>query len=173
MGIVSSCCEKDYTEIKDGEASGTEMAGTPARKAEEGSEFTSVQKDEAHFGAEEHDQNQTTFAGIEMDLKFTSKSTYEKKFVWLNSYSHTIHMSMTPVKEKRHKEASLADVTDVISGPPNKCKELTPAHESLCLTVNFKRGGGIDLKFESETERDLWFKTLNILTKEVAKLAKE
>ena len=170
MGIVSSCCEKDdYTEIKDGETAPS-TAATPSGKSDEGMEFTSVQKDETHFGTEKHDQNSSTFAGIEMDLKFTSKSSYEKKFVWLNSFSHTIHMSLTPVKEKRHKEASLADVTDVISGPPNKCKELTPAHEALCLTVNFKRRGGIDLKFDTETERDLWFKTLNILTKEVAKL---
>ena len=58
-------------------------------------------------------------------------------------------MSATAVKEKRHKEASLADVTDIIAGPPNKCKNLTPSHEKTCLTVQFKRGGGIDLKFDN------------------------
>ncbi len=176
MGVISSCCEKDdYTEIKDD--SGAEMGSTstPLGKTEvagEGAEFHSVQKDEIHFGVEKYNQDESPFAGIELELKFTSKSSYEKKFVWLNSYSHTIHMSLTPVKEKRHKEASLADVTDVIAGPPNKCKEPTPSHETLCLTINFKRGGGIDLKFESETDREMWYKTLNALVKEISSISK-
>jgi len=54
-------------------------------------------------------------------------------------------------------------VTGVVAGPPNRCKGLTPAHESLCLTINFKRGGGIDLKFENEAIRDLWYESLNNL----------
>lgn len=168
MGVISSCCEKDdYTELKD--ENEAELS-TPSGKGAEGSEFHSVQKDEVHFGTEKYDQSESPFAGLELDLKFTSKSSYEKKFVWLNSYSHTIHMSLSQVKEKRHKEASLADVTQIIAGPPNKCKDLTPAHESLCLTVNFKRGGGIDLKFTSEAQRDLWYKMLNALVKEITSL---
>ena len=59
-------------------------------------------------------------------------------------------------KDRRHKEASLSDVTDVVKGMPKKFKEgLVPAPEH-CLTVVFKRGGGIDLKFDTENTRDIW-----------------
>ncbi len=160
MGNFCSCCEKDYTELPD---SSTELAQINEEK--EGAEFISVQTDEVHIGKEEYDQNLAPFKGLSIDLKFTSKSSYEQKFVWLNSYSYTIHMSQVASKERRHKEASLADVTGIIAGPPLKCKAFTQAHESLCITVNFKRGGGIDLKFDSEEMRDLWFQTLSTLTK--------
>jgi enolase len=65
-------------------------------------------------------------------------------------------------KERRHKEASLADVTSVVSGPPAKSKGNTGNEilGDLCLTVNFKRGGGIDLQFKSREERDSWYNTL-------------
>ena len=97
MGAVSSCCEKDYAEISDTPVDG------------EGSEFAAVAKDEAHL-ADEYNQNLSPFTGLMVELKFTSKSGYEEKFVWLNSTSKTIHMSTHSTKEKRHKEASLADV---------------------------------------------------------------
>lgn len=32
--------------------------------------------------------------------------------------------------------------------------------ESLCLTINFKRGGGIDLMLKTEPERDNWYSVL-------------
>ena len=118
--LCSSCCEKsDYTEIVDANteltASHTSAvargaaAGAAAEK--EGMEFSSVQKDEEHVGAEKFDQSLSPFKGLFIDLKFTSKSSYEPKFVWLNSYSNTIHMSQVASKERRHKEASLADVS--------------------------------------------------------------
>jgi enolase len=82
--------------------------------------------------------------------------------VWLNSSTRTIHMSQHMTKERRHKEASLADVTSVVSGPPAKSKGNTGNEilGDLCLTVNFKRGGGIDLQFKSREERDSWYNTL-------------
>lgn len=165
--LLTSCCEKDdYTELKDTEIASTPAASTAAAAVVEveGSEFQSVQKDEEHEGTEVYDQTISAFKGLMIDLKFTSKSSYEEKFVWLNSYSNTIHMSQIVSKEKRHKEASLADVTSLVAGPPNKCKGLTPAHEAVCLTINFKRGGGIDLKFSTEEVRDLWYRTLRKLT---------
>jgi hypothetical protein len=117
--LLSNCCEKsDYAEIKDTEI----VPKTSPRQvleadvdASEGSEFASVQKDESHVGPEIYDQTLSVFKGIMLDLKFTSKSSYEQKFVWLNSYSNTIHMSQTTSKEKRHKEASLADVSTSFS----------------------------------------------------------
>ena len=96
MGAISSCCQKsDYASL-DGGA--------------EGSEFSGVDKDEAHT-ADKYNQELSTFIGSQLELKFTSKSGYEDKFVWLNSTSKTIHMSVHTTKEKRHKEASLGDVS--------------------------------------------------------------
>ena len=73
-------------------------------------------------------------------------------------------MSQHMSKERRHREASLADVTDVVAGPPAKRKHVEGEDESVftenCLTINFKRGGGIDLQFKNEEERDEWFDAL-------------
>lgn len=69
-------------------------------------------------------------------------------------------MSQYMTKDRRHKEASLSDVTSVVAGPPSKSKRAGGEPEGLCLTVNFKRGGGIDLLFQSEQERNVWFTTL-------------
>lgn len=73
-------------------------------------------------------------------------------------------MSQHMTKERRHKEASLLDVTSVVAGPPVK-RKTQPATDisDMCLTVNFKRGGGIDLQFKSMKERDLWYDTLTKL----------
>ncbi len=66
-------------------------------------------------------------------------------------------------KERRHKEASIGDVTGVICGPPEKYKasqgqsgEPQQLDPNLCLSVKFVRGGGIDLKFTTMKERDDW-----------------
>lgn len=109
---------------------------------------------EQHF-----DLNSTVFTGSEMLQKFTNKSVYDRRFVWLNLKSRTIHMSQHMTKERRHKEASLNDVTSVIFGPPLKSK--IPINDKQCLTVHFKKGGGIDLLLASEAECLLWFSVLN------------
>ena len=73
-------------------------------------------------------------------------------------------MSQYMTKDRRHKEASLADVTSVVAGPPAKSKRNSVDNSDIpdanCLTINFKRGGGIDLIFKTEAERILWFSTL-------------
>lgn len=47
----------------------------------------------------------------------------------------------------------------MIYGSPLKSK--TPVNDKQCLTVHFRRGGGIDLMMSSEAECLLWFHTLN------------
>jgi hypothetical protein len=112
--------------------------------------------------SKEFDPNSSTFQGAYLDQKFTSKTTYEPRFVWVNLETLTIHMSQHNTKERRHKEASLADVTNVERGPPKRLKLATDVtNEAACMTVNFQRGGGIDLKFATEAECDLWFKVLS------------
>ena len=93
-------------------------------------------------------------------IKFTSKTTYEPRFVWVNLDTLTIHMSQHNTKERRHKEASLADVTNVERGAPKRIKSTDVVNDATCMTVNFQRGGGIDLKFSSEAECATWFAVL-------------
>jgi hypothetical protein len=108
-----------------------------------------------------YDQNLPPFVGCEVLQKFNNNTAYNKRFVWLNSNTRTIHMSQHMTKERRHKEASLSDVTSVVAGPPAKKKaEAVENVTDLCLTVNFKRGGGIDLQFKTKEERDVWYNTL-------------
>jgi len=76
-------------------------------------------------------------------------------------------MSDHSSKERRHKEASLTDVTDFVLGMPKRFKEgLVPIPEH-CLTVVFKRGGGIDLKFDTENTRNIWAETLSRIVSQV------
>ena len=104
MGAITSCCQKDGAEDR------ALLAG------EEGMEFGAVDTDEPHT-ADMYNQNLSPFTGLSIELKFTSKSSYEDKFVWLNSTSKTIHMSTHQTKEKRHKEASLTAVSSYIYLP--------------------------------------------------------
>ena len=118
-------------------------------------------KSPSHNNAMFYDQNLPPFAGCEVLQKFNNNTAYNKRFVWLNSASRTIHMSQHMTKERRHKEASLSDVTSVVAGPPAKKKaEAVENVSDMCLTVNFKRGGGIDLQFKTKEERDIWYNTL-------------
>ena len=89
MGAISSCCKEE----------------------EEGSELISALQDEVLSKDDKHDQKLLPFRGCRIQTKFTSKATYESRFVWLNSTTKTIHMSTHDQKDKRHKEASLADVS--------------------------------------------------------------
>ena len=70
----------------------------------------------------------------------------------MNHKSHS-----ASVLKRRHKEASLADVTSVGKGGPRRMRNME-GNISSCLTVNFQKGGGIDLRFTTDAERDLWFK---------------
>ena len=80
--------------------------------------------------------------------------------MWVNLDTLTIHMSQHNTKERRHKEASLADVTNVERGAPKRIKSTDQVNDATCMTVNFQRGGGIDLKFSSEAECATWFAVL-------------
>lgn len=114
--------------------------------------------------AKEFDLNSPVFAGSVVDQKFSNKSTYDQKFVWINIDSRTLNLSEYRTKEKRHKEASLTDVVNVVAGPPEKFKatvsetgEVEKLNVACCMSVTFVRGGGIDLKFKTEAERDAWY----------------
>lgn len=113
--------------------------------------------------AAEFDLKSSIFEGAFVDQKFTSKTLYEPRFVWVSLENLTIHMSQHNTKERRHKEASLSDVTNVERGAPKKIKpsESEQIDESCCMAVNFQRGGGIDLKFSTAAECTLWFKVLS------------
>ena len=112
------------------------------------------------------DEKLPVFQVTEVHQKFTNKSGFEKKFIWLSLKTKTIHMSTYENKERRHKEANLNDITTIVSGAPQLFKAdeqvNVNANELSCrsLTVNFKRGGGIDIMFANESDRDLWFHTL-------------
>ena len=74
-------------------------------------------------------------------------------------------------KERRHKEASLEDVTDVVAGPPSKLGNNSKSIDgNVCLTIQFKRGGGIDLKFSSSKNRNEWFDLLHRILMQINSL---
>jgi hypothetical protein len=111
--------------------------------------------------SKEFDLSASIFEGLTVDQKFTSKTSYEPRFVWVNLETLTIHMSTHNTKERRHKEASLSDVTSVERGAPKRLKSASDINSpNSCMTVNFQRGGGIDLKFEADSECDLWYRVL-------------
>jgi hypothetical protein len=113
------------------------------------------------------DRDSAVFKGMVAEQKFFSKSSYDPKFVWINLKSRTLCLSEHTSRDRSHKEASLADITGVIAGPPERFKAPLGADEQpsklnyeTCLSIKFVRGGGIDLKFQSTSERDAWYNTL-------------
>lgn len=131
------------------------------------------------IASEPFDPNWSIFEGLEIKQKFNNKSTYDSRFIWVSLNTRTIHMSQYMTKERRHKEASLNDVTEVTIGYPEKMKPNTKASEvgdiadaikeNCCMTITFKRGGGIDLLFNSVTDRDLWYTALKRMLSEFSK----
>jgi len=102
------------------------------------------------------DPTSGVFEGLELLQKFTNKSSYDTRFIWINMQTNTMHMSQYMTKDRRHKEASLSEVTHVEEARPSKVKSVAPIDPSLCLTINFKRGGGIDLLFKTTADRNEW-----------------
>lgn len=145
--ICSSCCEEEKKN---------------ARAADDDTSFQNDQGSDLNTSIlSDFDLTCSVFEGASVYQKFTSKHTYEPRFVWVNLETRTIHMSLYHnSKERRHKEASLADVTSVEKGGPKRVKNME-GNISSCLTVNFQRGGGIDLRFNTDTECDLWCSVLN------------
>lgn len=104
----------------------------------------------------ELDLNADVFQGIPIQQKFSNRSLYETRFIWIKLKSRTIHLSEHMTRDRRHKEASLQDVVSIFAGPPKKPLGKSDADADLCLTVHFKAGGGIDLKFQTQEQRDRW-----------------
>ena len=103
--------------------------------------------------------NLSIFKGLAVDQKFTNSSTFEKKFIWVNYETRTLHMSQHMSKEGRHKEASLIDVKSLSTNTPTKLKR-GESSDNHFLTIGFVRGGSIDLRFQTTYERDIWYNTL-------------
>jgi hypothetical protein len=165
MGCTLPCCD-DYAELKDEvEDYGVEVPSSkesPSGKYQPTTTATLVGKKNEDLL--DLDLSSPVFKGTTCDQKFSNKSTYDQKFIWINIHSRTINLSEYKTKEKRHKEAGIADIVNVVAGPPEKYKATTDANGSpekmnigLFLSVTFIRGGGIDLRFASETERDAWY----------------
>ena len=152
MGFCFSCCRTYESIPGSGRNDGVEFQAAPG-----------VKDDEALLNDIDFDQKFKVFQGQEVFLKFSSKRDYEKKFLWIHTKTKTIHMSTHTSKEKRHKEASLADVTDVVTSIPLKVPAAGAPAENLCLSINFKKGGGIDLLFSSQADRDQWYRVLSKL----------
>ena len=127
--------------------------------------------------AKEFDLNSVVFKGTVVEQKFSNKSTYDNKFAWINFTNRTLNLSEHMTKERRHKEASLSDVINVVAGPPEKYKsppnDTEKLNPHLCLSVKFVRGGGIDLKFKSVVDRDIWFDVITRLVLQQTKIETE
>jgi hypothetical protein len=113
--------------------------------------------------------NSSVFRGLLVDQKFTNTSSFDKRFIWVNYETKTLHMSQHESKEGRHKEASLTDIKTIEQKPPLKLRKKaddTNNNDDVYLTISFVRGGSIDLKFKSVEERNVWHTTLNKLISE-------
>jgi hypothetical protein len=131
----------------------------------------------------EYDMNTPVFKGMIVQQKFFNKSSYDPKFVWINLNTRSLCLSEHSVKERRHKEANIADITGVLAGPPEKYKATNSGNANgndgnltlnpdLCLSIKFVRGGGIDLQFQSIAERDTWYTILTRLILQEKELRK-
>ena len=110
------------------------------------------------------DLKSTVFEGSVILRKFSRNRKYEFRFMWVNHETGTIHMSIYNLKDRRHKEASLGDVSSILKGAPNIADE-TVGKSSCCLTINFQKDSGIDLCFTTEIECDLWYTVLSRIIK--------
>lgn len=164
MGCTLPCCT-DYTELKN-----EDFAVEVVSSKHHGDSLRDVNTPTRDSNILDLDLNSPVFKGTTAMQKFSNKSTYDQKFVWINIHNRTLNLSEYNTKEKRHKEASIGDVVNVVAGPPEKFKAAVDENgvqEKLnigqCLSVTFVRGGGIDLKFLTEAERDAWYLALTKL----------
>eukprot|EP01036_Dinobryon_divergens_P028017 gene28017-36898_t len=120
------------------------------------------------------DLNSSVFIPSLLEQKFSNKSSYEIKYAWINISARTLNLSDHPSKERRHKEAGLTDVISVIAGPPDKYKprggDAANVNPNQCLTIKFVRGGGIDFKFKTKDERDIWYEVISGLVMQQKKI---
>jgi hypothetical protein len=127
----------------------------------------------------EYDLNSAVFKGMVVQQKFFNKSSYDPKFVWINLATRSLCLSEHNIKERRHKEANIADIVGVMAVAPEKYKapvnsngETIPLNPDLCLSIKFVRGGGIDLQFQTREERDVWYSVIARLTLQEKELRK-
>ena len=170
----------EYTEIPDATAHNSttrspastslELVQSNTTRTNDGEQSPFHNVSDASYEAsilKEFDMGSSVFKGTVVDQKFTNKSSFEPKFAWVNVNTRSINLSEHMSTQKRHKEANIADIVTVVAGPPEKYRPPNaisgPLDFRLCLTVNFHRGGGIDLKFKSEAERDEWYAVLTKL----------
>jgi len=112
------------------------------------------------------DVNSIVFKGTSAQQKFSNKTSFDPRFLWVNLYNSTLNLSEYTSKEKRHKEVSIKDIVSVVQALPvkaDKRKDADKLNIDLCLTISFTKGGGIDICFQSKDDRDLWYGTLNKL----------
>lgn len=127
--------------------------------------FNKVKENEmTTLGGSKHDPELPVFKGDWIEQKFSNKSSYIRKFVWINTENKTLNVSDYARKDRKRQEASLTDFVSVTAGKPDKYKpDISPAGQpididgQLCLSIRFMRGG-IDMKFKTEAERDIWLK---------------
>jgi hypothetical protein len=170
MGCVIDCFKNtEYEPIKDEpedalDASESSPSITPSKSINGEHAFQNVPDiNEEEKSKSQFDLNSNVFKGSVVEQKFSNKSSYDPKFAWVNYATRTLNLSEFMTKERRHKEASLSDVVHVVAGAPEKLKKDVVADNSLCLSVKFVRGGGIDLLFKTTAERDLWFDVIQDL----------
>ena len=151
MGNLCCCCTRGYQSIPDG----------GDKKTFESDALLSNGK--INF-------NSSIFKGLTVDQKFTTTSTFDRRYIWVNYETRTLHMSQHETKEGRHKEASLTDIKSIETKPPLKLRKKTDNEpdisKDIYLTIAFVRGGSIDLRFKTTEERNLWYNTFNTLIAE-------
>jgi hypothetical protein len=138
----NSCCkEEGYTEIKDNKG--------------ESDALDDLKKEDFAYGDE-------IFEGLRLKRKYTTKFDYESNRMWVDLPSKSLHVSVYDDKVKSHKEASIAQITEIIFDGPLKNPTKTDPHcppGERCLTVLFGRGG-IDILFDDKRTRDVFGRVL-------------
>ena len=100
--------------------------------------------------------------GCSAGTKFTGKTSYDEKYLWINVDDKTIHVSPFTNKNKEHKEASMLDIIKVSKCFPKRYSNKNKLNIDCCITIEFERGGSIDILFENSALRDSWFEVLTL-----------
>lgn len=144
--------------------SGIGVSSSSGRSANDADSMSYLTNEVLKYGI---NLDSSVFQGISLDWKFVSKLTYEPRFVWVTLITQTINISRHVSKERSHKQADLNDITSIVAGPPTRYRRTSNSNDNeildtkICLTINFKAGGGIDLKFPDDISRDIWYQTMN------------
>lgn len=126
----------------------------------------------AEDAATDFDRSLPVFTGMIVRQKFHNKASYDRRLAWIKLEARTLCLSEYDSTLRKHKEARIADITGLIAGPPEKFKTTAAERDSFTtnpdawdcfLSVKFQRGGGVDLRFDSRAQRDMWLDTLTRL----------